>query len=701
MLHTTTDLLLLGAGHAHLDVLRQFALKKLRGTRLTLVAREALSLHAPMLSDVLYGTRDFDAVHTDLVPLAEAAGARLILSEAHGIDLAARQLQVGDRPDIGFDVLSVDVGGVSRPSGHLQKAASESGVPLQPAGQFLARFGELEQRQPHGAHIAVVGNTPTAVELVLALAHRFAGRFSFTLVSRDLEPLIQSPPRIHRLIRTALVQAHVGIVNGVTVVKFDGKSLYLSDGTALDVSDAIWATDARAPEWLTRTAGFAVTDTGFVCVDAALRSVSHDFVFAAGSCASVVDDTQGTNSGTLLADNLRRAISGQALRMQPQQTRLGQMLTPPVIVRTSMTDAVSWHNNVPLSGGWLLRWKNNAGQTRLRNYAALRPTAAPPAARPQQAAPGIMQRVIASMPQPQSADILLGLDVQNDAALVMPPLGSATVQSVSLLRAPVSDPFITGEISAAHAMGPIFAMGAHPWAARALAQLPPLSARSLENDLEQMLHGATRILSDAHCLLTGGHDVQSSSDETLFGFSMTGLVRPEQAISMHTLRAGDALILTKPIGSSTIVENNARGLVPARWLLAAIASMRRTDAPAMEILRAHDIHACANLADAGLAGTILNMLRTTAQTVTLDQAAIPVLPGAQTLCDALPNHDAAHPLLFAPQISGGLLAAVPQGRAESCVMALQQAGMEAAVIGAVGVHSDTANPLQILGTLRN
>ncbi len=716
MSEAITDLLLLGAGHAHLNVLRQFALRPVSGVRVTLVAREALALHAPMLPDLLYGSCDFDSAHTDLVPLAASAGARLILAEARGIDLAARLLQVKDRPDIGFDILSIDIGGVSRPSGKNQKQAAEAGIPLQPVGQFLTSFGELEQKLPQGAHIAVVGNTPASVELTLALAHRFAGRFAFTLVSQDPEPLFNLPPRARRLARAALVHAGVGIVNGVTVSRHDRNHLYLSDGTALDVSEALWTTNAQAPAWLAQTTGLAVTEAGAVCVDATLRSISHDFVFATGNSATMVgippgqDDTLAANTGTHLAENLRRTLSGQALRPQTKPARLTQLLALPTIIRISGVDAVAWRNNLSFAGGWLLRWRNKTEQVRLQQYASLRPTASPTLALPRtlRASPGIMQRAIADLPTPQSSDIVLGLDVQDNATLVMPPLGSATVQSVSLLRTAVQDPFIAGEIAAAHAMGPIFAMGAHPWTALALAQLPALSAESLENDLKLMLHGAARCLSGVHCMLIGGDDVQNpqqNQTEALFGFSITGLVRPEQAWSMHTLRSGDALVITKPIGSGAIVAGNARGLVPARRLLTAIASMRRADAAAMDILRAHDVHACTNLAEAGLAGTVLNMLRASGLAAVLEQAGIPALPGASDLCDTqTPIQDEridgpVHPLLFAPLISGGLLAGVPRNRVASCVQALREAGMTAAVIGNVEAYSGTGAQLRVSGTL--
>ena len=107
----TTDLVLLGAGHAHVEVLRRFAMRPEPGVRLTLIGREPETPYTGMLPGLIRGDYTFEQAHIDLAPLAASAGARLILAEATSIDLDARRLTVTGRPDIPFDLLSIDVGG--------------------------------------------------------------------------------------------------------------------------------------------------------------------------------------------------------------------------------------------------------------------------------------------------------------------------------------------------------------------------------------------------------------------------------------------------------------------------------------------------------------------------------------------------------------------------------------------------------------
>src|SRR5450755_3582216 len=130
-----TDILLLGAGHAHVEVLRRFALRPEPGVRLTLIGREPETPYTGMLPGLIRGEYTFDEAHIDLAPLAAGAGARLILAEATDIDLAERRIAVTGRPAVAFDLLSIDVGGEpTMPPG------AGAGAAVKPIGRFLARL---------------------------------------------------------------------------------------------------------------------------------------------------------------------------------------------------------------------------------------------------------------------------------------------------------------------------------------------------------------------------------------------------------------------------------------------------------------------------------------------------------------------------------------------------------------------------------
>ncbi len=139
-----TDLVLLGAGHAHLEVLRRFALRPEPGVRLTLIGREPETPYSGMLPGLLRGEYTRQQAHIDLAPLAAMAKARLILAEATGFDPATRTLTIAHRPEVGFDVLSIDVGGVP-------VAPPGEGIGVKPIGRFLEQLTRLEAELPEGS----------------------------------------------------------------------------------------------------------------------------------------------------------------------------------------------------------------------------------------------------------------------------------------------------------------------------------------------------------------------------------------------------------------------------------------------------------------------------------------------------------------------------------------------------------------------
>jgi selenide,water dikinase len=290
--------------------------------------------------------------------------------------------------------------------------------------------------------------------------------------------------------------------------------------------------------------------------------------------------------------------------------------------------------------------------------------------------------------------------------VVKPPSGKLLVQSVDHFRAFLDDPYVFGQIAAAHALSDIHAMGAEPWTALAIASVPYASSAKMRDDLAAMLQGATVVLRGDGCALVGGHSAEAA--EAALGFSVTGLAGPDVILRKSGLQPGDRLILTKPLGTGIILAAHMRGEARAQWLLAAVASMCNTNATAARIIRGFAPRAATDVTGFGLAGHLTEMLEASRAAATLWYEAIPALPGAQelaargiesTLAESnrrwigrMPNAE----LLVDPQTSGGLLVGVPANRAARCVSALRDAGIEAAEIGEVEPVQEGQPPLRLI-----
>jgi selenide,water dikinase len=200
------DVVLIGAGHAHVAVLRMFGMAPLPGARFTLITREVHSPYSGMLPGLIAGHYRFDDAHIDTAPLARFAGARLYQDEAIGLDLANRRVICRNRPPVPYDLLSIDIG--STPNTAQISGAVEHAIPVKPIDGFLARFMAMKERvlaRKGSTRIAVIGGGAGGVEL-LSAAHRLRQRSCRDRVhSRDLRFVLitagADPAEISRRLR--------------------------------------------------------------------------------------------------------------------------------------------------------------------------------------------------------------------------------------------------------------------------------------------------------------------------------------------------------------------------------------------------------------------------------------------------------------------------------------------------------------------
>ena len=266
------------------------------------------------------------------------------------------------------------------------------------------------------------------------------------------------------------------------------------------------------------------------------------------------------------------------------------------------------------------------------------------------------------------------------------------------LRAFTHDPRLMARIAAIHALGDIWAMGAAPQVALSQITLPRLSPELQARTLAEMLEAAAEVFGAAGADVVGGHTTVGA--ELTIGFTVTGLAR--RPVTKAGARPGDALILTKPLGSGTIMAAEmamARlpGLLLGECVAAAFTAMTRGQAAASAVL-APVAHAMTDVTGFGLAGHLMEMLEASDCGARLSLGRVPCLPGAVELAAAgvasslAPANRAAllgrvsgltAPLIYDPQTGGGLLAAVPAEQAQTLLAALRTHDPEAALIGYV------------------
>jgi selenide,water dikinase len=717
-----TDIVLLGGGHAHVHVLAAFAKLPEPGLRLTLVSRDLETPYSGMLPGVIAGLYAPEEAHIDLVRLAAATGARLVHAEAVGIDRAAKRVQLAGRPPIAYDILSIDVG--ISPALSSIAGAEEHGIAVKPIGSFLNKFNGLLEgcRKPGGPRrIAVIGGGAGGAELLLSLRARLladaaaegrdARAFVFCLATED-EILPSHNEAVREALRRAFARRGIALHERRKVLALRPGAIDTASG-AIEADAVFLATHAAAPAWLAET-GLAVDAGGFVSVGPGLQSLNDPDVFAAGDCAALVETPRekagvyAVRAGPPLAENLRRRALGlPAKPWRPQRRHLA-------LISTGERYAVASRGWFKAEGAWLWTLKDWIDRRWMRMYRdtdamlARMAAHAPAAGSPQAAAqemrcggcgakigPGPLGRVLKRLPPAAKTDsVILGLQSPDDAAVLVAPKGRHVVETVDFFRAFIGDAYRFGEIAANHALNDIFAMGGVPRHALALATVPPALGGKVEEELFQLLAGARATLDREDVALVGGHS--SEGAELALGFSVSGEVDPAGIMRKSGLRGGDALILTRPIGTGILFAAAMRAKAPAASIDAALSEMRRSNRRAAEILIGHGAGALTDVSGFGLGGHLGEMLAASAACAQLDLAALPLYPQAMRLARAgiassllAENLElarlvegaadaAARALLFDPQTAGGMIAGVAPDRAADCVAELRAAGHAAA-----------------------
>jgi selenide,water dikinase len=285
----------------------------------------------------------------------------------------------------------------------------------------------------------------------------------------------------------------------------------------------------------------------------------------------------------VLAENLRRAVRGRPLKVwRPQREAL-------VIMGLGEGRGLAWGNGIALWGRPIWCWKDWIDRNWIRRF-VLRATPAPGeqfrcGGADAQLDSAVLNEVLCALGIDGESDGPLGPAARDAVAAARPPSGMLVVQSADHFRACLDDPFVLGEIAAAHAMSDVYATGAQPWTALAIAAVTLMPADKMRADLVAMLQGAQRLLRDDGCTLAGV--CCNEALETSLGFAVTGLVEPRLAWRKSGLRDGDALVLTKPLGTGVLLAGHMRGLTKARWLVAASVATPKRRARCARMGRLH------------------------------------------------------------------------------------------------------------------
>ena len=710
-------LVLIGAGHAHVQVLRMHLMRPFPA-RITLVVDRCEAVYSGMVPGVIAGQYRPDQVVLDAWPLARKAGVRILISRAERIDAVAKRVHIQGRPALPYDLCSVDIGSTVR--GLELPGVAEFALPSRPIGGFVERFEQSLRGLDSGAELVVVGAGAAGIEVAFCVHARLQGMDlnpKITLVNAGKSLLPEKGAKVGARIEHLASERGIAVLHGEKVAALTAGSVVLESGIELPAARCLWVTGAKARP-VVQDSGLA-HQKGYLRVGETLQALEHPELFGAGDCVHLEHapwvpkaGVYAVRAGPILVYNLRAKLEGSPLRrFEPQKDFL-------TLLNLGDGRAIGTKWGRLVEGDWVFGLKDRIDQAFMNKFRVLDPQGAPnraferdmpPMPEEEMVCGGCAAKVgadplsqaLSELSPVQDSAVVLGLDAADDAAALQ-RASEVMVQSVDVFTAFLDDPFLVGWVASANSLSDLHACGVAPRVALALVNLPRDSDHV--DMLRQVMAGVRGHLATENCTLIGGH---TTVGEVLsVGLSVTGFAQDKEALWRNSgLESGDVLILSRPLGTGALFHADMAGGVGGTQVQQALGWMMRGNGPAARALRPLEPSAVTDVTGFGLAGHLIEMLRPKDLSAVLQASALPFLPGVRQLMDrgersTFHEQNREHLLkviraelsgpaleiLFDPQTGGGLLIACPPSKVQATVAALTQVGDQPVVIGQVSLR---------------
>jgi len=735
------DVVLIGGGHSHVHVLRMLGMEPEAGVRLTLISRDVMTPYSGMLPGHIAGWYTRDECHIDLVKMARHANARFVHASVTSIDRENRLIYCDDgRPPIRYDFASINIGCsptfLGRSGYESVAEAREVGVTaVKPIDNFSARLDDILARVDDDTEIAIVGGGAAGAEVAMALRARLikilgssqGSKVAIKLIGRGEKLCPNHGPAVQKVMMQVVRERGIELHTGQEVVGVENSTLVTKKGDRIPFTEALWCTQGAAQQWLSEC-GLPVDEDGFIKTSTTLQTLGDPTIFAAGDTATIEGYKRPKSgvfavfAGLTLARNVRLVARGEPLEhYYPQSEFLG-------IIGLGDGTAVASRGQLAWRTRWMWDLKDWIDRKWMWNYSLGLPDMPSDSIVPASAKVAgedalellkddmrcggcgskvgatTLSNAMKRISIPTRPEIVVGAESVEDCAVVKVDR-VLSCQTVDFFRAMISDPYNFGRIAANHSLSDMHAMGCQPVSALALVQLPHALPRIQEEDMVQMMSGACQALKESDCALVGGHTVEGI--EPAMGFTITGhMDANESALLKSGMKSGQRILITKLVGTGTILAAEMRKKAHGVWFAGAVKSMVQSNGPAVTILRKHGVTACTDITGFGVAGHLLEMLKASEVSARLSIGSLPCLPGAVELVKrgifsslqpsnlrsrhlvfGKMDHE-KYPLLFDPQTSGGVIASVPASSAAAAIKELRASGVDAQDIGEVFVDSE-------------
>lgn len=327
------NVVLVGGGHAHIQVLESFTQAPPADARVTLIVDTPIAVYSGMVPGFVAGQYRSEELEIDVRPLADKAGLHLLIARAVGVDPAEKKILIEDGDPVSYDVVSFDIG--STVIGLDLPGVREHALATRPIGEFVRRVDSLfdkaskhERGKPY--RVVIVGGGAGGIELAFTLQHRLssavAGRVDVAVVEHGSRILRGSPDALVRRVERFCQARAIEIRCNLKVIAAELGRVVLADGAELPYDALVWVTGPTCQP-IFADAGLPTDDRGFVRIRSTLQVDGHDDIFAVGDCATLIDypktpkaGVYAVREGPYITENLRAWLTGRPMRCYKPQS---------------------------------------------------------------------------------------------------------------------------------------------------------------------------------------------------------------------------------------------------------------------------------------------------------------------------------------------------------------------------------------------
>ena len=716
------DLVLIGGGHSQITVLKKFGMKQVPGLKITLINKNSTASYSGMIPGYIAGTYCKDETQINLLNLCKFANARLITDDVTGIDILTKEIYLSNRSPVYYDTLSINSGG--EPDINEIKGAKKYCIPIKPISNLIQVFDKIKNKIKgiNKVSMAVVGGGAGGVEIALSLK-KFLDlenkiEKNITLISKTNYLVSKSSVLTHRNALSLLQENNINVILGDEVIEFQKNGLKTKNSKNIKSEFNFLVTSISAPKWISQTR-LKTTEKGFIEVNKYLQS-NNTNIFASGDISSIKNynlskaGVYAVKQGPILYKNLRsKILKSRFSSYKPQKYYLS-------LIGDGQKEAIASWGPISFRSKWAWKLKRYIDEKFIKKYNDL-PFMKMESFKPHPSLiseqnikdpalaeikclgcgaktqwQSLNQGIILAKDNKNSLEknsMLKNINIGSDVSLIKVPNGKDIIQSVDLISSIVNDPYSLSKIAALHSISDVLTSGADPISAEAIFILPSGLKEMQTRLISELISGCSSEFLSHNIHLNGGHT--SEGEDLQVGFCITG-IRSKNFVSLKP-KVGDKLILTKPIGIGIVLAAHMRGIVDPLDYEDAIKIMLTSNKIASKVFLQNNVTSITDVTGFGLARHALNLTTPFGASININNT--PIINGAIKYLNngiysslSKSNKEAINfsgriqnknNIIFDPQTSGGLLAAVDSKKSNKIIGELKENNCYASVIGEV------------------